>query len=76
MNRNYLVYIAIGVTIVITIFVSGLLIGRFVIRRSLKDTHELTAHEKDPLEQTRQWNELKQRFLNLVDAQEIEENLR
>jgi hypothetical protein len=74
MNRNRLVYIGSGVAVACVLFIGGLLIGRFAIPRQ-SDTIS-TANIRTEQEQEIVWNDLKQRFLNLVNAQEIEKNLR
>ncbi len=79
MNRNKLVYIGSSIAIAIVIFVSGILIGRFAIPRSLNTvyTHDIsTENKRSEVEQLQKWNVLKQEFLNHVNAQEIEANLR
>jgi len=79
MNRNKLVYIGSSIAIAIVIFVSGILIGRFAIPRSLNtvDTYDIsTENKRSEVERLQKWNDLKQQFLNHVNAQEIEANLR
>ncbi|CAM4941141.1 unnamed protein product [Rotaria socialis] len=66
------------VAISIILFIGGLLIGRFAIPRASNSisTDNLAIVNKQ-IEEERLiiWNDLKQRFLNLVNAQEIEKNL-
>jgi len=68
MNRNNLVYIGSGISIAIVLFIGGLLIGRFAIPRP---GHNIHTYDKEAT-----WNHLKHQFLGLVNAQEIEKNLR
>ncbi len=78
MNRNKLVYIGSGIAIAIVLFIGGLLIGRFAISRPVhNDIYDASAAYKEAEEERRlHWNQLKQQFLDLVNAQEIENNLR
>jgi hypothetical protein len=78
MNRNKLVYIGSGIAIAIVVFIGGLLIGRFAISRPVyNDIYDpLTAYKQGEEERKLHWNQLKQQFLDLVNAQEIEKNLR
>ena len=74
-NRNKLVYIGSGVAIACVVFIGGLLIGRFAIPRN--DTFDLaTANREAEEERKLLLNQYKQQFLELVNAQEIEKNLR
>ncbi|CAF1243707.1 unnamed protein product [Rotaria sordida] len=78
MNSNKLVYIGSIVSIAIVLFIGGLLIGRFAIPRSSNtiDTYNLSiVNQRTEEERKIIWNNLKQQFLNLVNAQEIEKNL-
>jgi len=78
MNRNKLVYIGSGIAIAIVLFIGGLLIGRFAISRPVNnDIYDaLIAYKEAEEERRLHWNQLKQQFLDLVNAQEIEKNLR
>jgi hypothetical protein len=71
MNRNKLVYIGSGVSIAIVLFIGGLLIGRFAIPRPEIIVNTLDVSTTNE----RVWNDVKQRFLSLVNAKEIEKNL-
>jgi hypothetical protein len=78
-NRNKLVYIGSGVAIACVVFIGGLLIGRFAIPRSGNniETYDLALANKEAEEERKLlWNQYKQQFLELVNAQEIEKNLR
>jgi hypothetical protein len=78
-NRNKFVYIGSGVAIAIVLFIAGLLIGRFAIPRPGNniETYDLSIGNKETEEDRRAtWNKFKRQFLELVNAQEIEKNLR
>jgi hypothetical protein len=75
MDRNKLVYIGSGVAIAIVLFIGGLLIGRFAIPRPENAIHTFDVVSQR-IEQERIRNDVKRRFLDLVNAQEIEKNLR
>ncbi|CAF2629093.1 unnamed protein product [Rotaria sp. Silwood2] len=78
MNQDKLVYIGSGASIAIVLFIGGLLIGHFAIPRSSYtiDAHTIsTVNKRTEEERKIIWNDLKQRFLNRVNAQEIEKNL-
>lgn len=79
LNRNKFVYIGSGIALAITFFIAGLLIGRFAIPRpgNIIDTYDISTENKGTEEERKKlvWNELKQQFLGLVNAQEIEKNL-
>ncbi len=70
MNRKKLVYVGSGAAIACVVFIGGLLIGRFAIPRP--------GNNIEPYEEGQRalWNQYKQQFLELVNAQEIEKNLR
>lgn len=76
MNRNKLVYIGSGIAITIVLFIAGLLIGRFAIPRPVNTIHSYDDPSTVEKERIIRWNYLKQHFLDLVNAQEIEKNLR
>ncbi len=79
MNRNKLVYVGSGIAIACVLFIGGLLIGRFAIPRpgDNVDTYDsATAYRKAEQERKILWNQVKQQFLELVNAHEIEQNLR
>jgi hypothetical protein len=76
-DRNKLVYIGSGVAIACVVFIGGLLIGRFAIPRPGTETFDLvTANREAEEERKLLLNHYKQQFLELVNAQEIEKNLR
>ncbi|UJR30769.1 hypothetical protein I4U23_018289 [Adineta vaga] len=74
MNRNRFVYIGSGIAITIVLFVAGILIGRFAIPRSTDNVHIDNNYFEE--EQNVVRNDLKEKFLELISAQEIEASLR
>ena len=78
MNQNKIVYIGSGIALSIVLFIGGLLIGRFAIPRPANTIHTFDTSSVSTRiggDQATAWYDLKQRFLELVSAQEIERNL-
>ncbi|CAF3463867.1 unnamed protein product [Rotaria sp. Silwood1] len=76
--QNIRLYIGSGVSVAIVFFIGGLLIGRFAIPRpsnTIVTCNISTVNKRTEEERKIIWNDLKQRFLSLVNAQEIEKNL-
>ena len=78
-SRNKLVYIGSAIAFACVVFVGGLLIGRFAIPRPEQNSepYDLIAASKQAEEERKStWNRYKNQFLEQVNAQEIEKNLR
>ena len=79
LSQKRSVYIGSGIALSIVLFVGGLLIGRFAIPRPTNaigqsDSAAKNEHIAGDARHSK-WTEFKQRFLNLISAEEIEKNL-
>lgn len=78
-SRNKLIYIGSAIAVGCVVFIGGLLIGRFAISRPGygSATYDLAAENRRAEEERKaNWNYYKRQFLDSVNAQEIENNLR
>lgn len=79
LNQSRLVYIGSGIALSIVLFIGGLLIGRFAIRRPADSTSasEILFDNRYGSEEeyNKTWNELKRKLLDSISAEEIEQNL-
>lgn len=79
LSQKRSVYIGSGIALSIVLFVGGLLIGRFAIPRPTNAISQSdSTRNKERVagaDRHTKWTEFKQRFLNLISAEEIEKNL-
>ena len=78
-SRNKLVYLGSAIAVGCVVFIGGLLIGRFAISRPehRRETYDPTTdNRRVEEERNARWNQYKKQFLDSVNAQEIENNLR